>query len=94
MDEISISLLIRERTYRLTIKKEEEETIRKVAHDINQRLQDYAQIYAYRDKQDLLAMIVLELATQLEANKNLMEYHNLEIQNRIREIEGMIDQYI
>lgn len=94
MEEISISLLIGERTYRLTVKKEEEETIRKVARDINQRLQNYAQIYAYHDKQDLLAMIALELATQLETEKNVTEYKNLEIQNSIREIGKMLDQYI
>lgn len=63
MDELTISVTIADRPYRLTIKKEEEETIRKAAKFINEKIKDYSENYAFNDKQDLLAMVSLQYAT-------------------------------
>ncbi len=73
MDELTISVTIADRPYRLTIKKEEEETIRKAAKLINEKIKDYSENYAFNDKQDLLAMVSLQYA-----NTSL----NLEKQNK------------
>jgi cell division protein ZapA len=62
MDELTISVTIADRPYRLTIKKEEEETIRKAAKFINEKIKDYSENYAFNDKQDLLAMVSLQYA--------------------------------
>lgn len=64
MGELSIKVTIAGRTYPLTIKREEEESVRKAAKNINERIRSYEENYSVRDKQDLLAMCSLQLATQ------------------------------
>jgi cell division protein ZapA len=70
MGEISIKINIADRVYPLKVNTEEEEIIRKAARLINERIKDYQDNYAVRDKQDLLSMCVLHYATQvLQAEK-------------------------
>ncbi|MGB1032403.1 MAG: cell division protein ZapA [Flavobacteriales bacterium] len=66
MSELSIKLNIAGRIYPLTIKREEEEAIRKAAKHIEASIKSFQENYAVRDKQDLLAMTSLQLATQLQ----------------------------
>lgn len=63
MSELSIKINIANRVYPLTVKTEEEEGIRKTAKMINDRIRQYEQDYAVKDKQDLLAMCALEYGT-------------------------------
>lgn len=64
MGELSIKVIIAGRTYPLTIKREEEENVRKAAKLINDRIKEYEDNYSVRDKQDLLAMTALQIAAQ------------------------------
>lgn len=65
MSELSIKLNIAGRIYPLTIQRDEEESIRKAAKHIENSVKSFQENYAVRDKQDLLAMTALQLATQL-----------------------------
>ena len=62
-DELPITITIAGRPYRLTIARDEEETVRKAAKHIEGQISHYAGNYRYSDKQDLLAMVVLHFAT-------------------------------
>jgi len=62
-DELPITITIAGRPYRLTIGRNEEETIRKAAKHIEGQISHYAGNYRYSDKQDLLAMVALHFAT-------------------------------
>ena len=76
MGEISIKVTIAGRVYPLTVKNEEEEGVRKATKLINERVKEYEDNFAVRDKQDLLAMIALQLASQnitLESKATLEE---------------------
>jgi cell division protein ZapA len=64
MDELVITVNIADRPYRLTIARSEEEQIREACKLINDRIKNYAELYAFKDKQDLLAMSVLQFATE------------------------------
>jgi len=64
MGELSIKVSIANRVYPLTIKREEEESIRKAAKLLNESIENLESNYAVRDKQDLLAMAALEYASQ------------------------------
>ncbi len=48
----------------MKVKLSEEEGIRKAVNLINERIKEYEQSYAVKDKQDLLAMCALQFATQ------------------------------
>lgn len=67
--ELSIKITIANRIYPLTIQASEEETIRKAAKYINESIKNYSENYSTRDKQDLLAMVALEVATKLLEEK-------------------------
>ena len=63
MDELTITVKIADRPYKMTVKAEEEEVIRKAARLINEKITEYANTYAFNDNQDLLAMVSLWFAT-------------------------------
>ena len=65
MDELSIKVNIADRNYPLTVKADEEEKVRKAAKLINDKLKTYGNAFAVRDKQDIISMCALELATEL-----------------------------
>lgn len=69
-DYLKIKVSLADRVYPLTIKPEEEEKIRAAAKTIEGILKKYEEGYAVRDKQDLLAMCALQLASRLEKNKD------------------------
>jgi cell division protein ZapA len=62
-DELGVTIQIAGRPYRLLLKRDEEESIRKAAKLVNEQINLYANTYSYNDKQDLLAMAALHFAT-------------------------------
>jgi len=74
MGEFSISISIADRPYKLVIEKEYEELFRKAAKLIDGRIKTYSNNYAYKDKQDLLAMVALDNAINLlQHERNITE---------------------
>ncbi|MFT6849234.1 MAG: cell division protein ZapA (FtsZ GTPase activity inhibitor) [Sphingobacteriales bacterium] len=64
MGKLSIKINIAERIYPLKVDASEEEFVRKAAKEINEQIKTYQSQYAVKDKQDLLAMCLLQYATQ------------------------------
>jgi cell division protein ZapA len=56
---------IADRFYPLNINPQQEELVRKAAKLINDKLKLYEKQFSVRDKQDILSMCALELATEL-----------------------------
>ena len=81
MKEQLISVIIADRPYRLSVKNEEEEqTFRAAGQVIREKMNEYGSAYAYRDKQDLLAMVTLQFAVdslnvkqKAESQKSLID---------------------
>lgn len=74
MEELTITVNIADRPYRLKIKREEEEIIRRAVKEIEQRTRDYSETFAFKDKQDLLAMVLLHFSsTTLRLESELKE---------------------
>ena len=80
MDELSISITIADRPYKLVVEKAHEESFRKAAKLIDNRIKEYSSNYAYKDKQDLLAMVALEYTTSYlqTEHKTAEREHHLE----------------
>ena len=94
MDELSISLAVAERNYRLAVKKEHEVLFRKAAKLIEKRMKDYSTSYAYKDKQDLLAMVAIEYATSyLQEEQILMEKED-QWESRLMGIDRTLDEHL
>lgn len=82
MREQLISVIIAERPYRLSIKSEnEEQMFRNAARLINEKMNDYGSNFAFRDKQDLLAMVTLQFAVEF-----------LQLEGVARNKEQILDQ--
>jgi len=94
MDEISISIGVAERSYRLVVKKEHEELFRKAEKLIDKRMKDYSVSYAYKDKQDLLAMVALEYATSYLQDEQLLTEKEDMFENRLMEINRTLDEQL
>ncbi|MBI1267784.1 MAG: cell division protein ZapA [Cryomorphaceae bacterium] len=70
MSELSIKVKIAGRQYPLTIKRDEEELIREAAKKVDDNVKFFQENYAVKDRQDLIAMTALQMATlALKAQK-------------------------
>ena len=65
-EKLKIKLSIADRVYPLTIDPRQEEGLRKAAKNIENLAKKFAQNYAVRDKQDVLAMCALQFASKIE----------------------------
>ncbi len=91
MDDITINVVIADRNYRITIKRADEELVRKTVEDINRRIKEFSDLYAYKDKQDLLAMVLLDVNTVLFEKTNSAEKEEANIKKKISELSNLIE---
>jgi cell division protein ZapA (FtsZ GTPase activity inhibitor) len=92
MDELTISVIIADRPYRLTIKRSEEEGVRKSANEINMKVKQYSENYAFNDKQDLLAMVALEKTTAVFQKNEIVTENEMQLMRELTEIEVLLDK--
>ena len=89
-----IKLTIANRVYPLNVPLEQEEGLRTASKKIELMLKHFEDNYAVKDKQDVLAMCALQLATQTE-EENLSEAKiNEEVNSRLEEINQSIKDAI
>jgi len=93
MGEISIKINIADRVYPLKVNMEEEEIIRRAAKLINDRIKEYQENYAVRDKQDLLSMCVLHYATSaLKADKKV-SVEDTELTEKVYQLDHLLSGF-
>ena len=89
-----IKLTIANRVYPLNVPLEQEEGLRTASKKIDLMLKHFEDNYAVKDKQDVLAMCALQLATQTE-EENLSEAKvNEEVNSRLEKINQSIKDAI
>ncbi len=90
---INIKVGIAERIYPLSIKAEDEEMIRTAAKTINDKIKEYLNMYAAKDKQDILAMIAITFAVDNIKNRNgaLSDTHSEKMTNPLLEIQQLLE---
>lgn len=93
MGDISIKINIADRVYPLKVNTEEEEIIRRAAKLINDRIKDYQENYAVKDKQDLLSMCVLHYATtSLKAEKKGI-VEDIEVSEKVSQLDILLSDF-
>ena len=90
MEEVSITLYLANRPYNLKIQQKDEEIIRRAAREINERMDDFADIYAYNDQKDLLAMVALNFTTSAIMNENRLNLTDLKISEKLTEMDQVL----
>ena len=89
-DLININLLIADRPYPLKIKPEEEEMVRKVAKEINEKVKQFQYQYAAKDKQDYLAMCALMLGVEKASTAANKVNSGSEVKQVLDDIENVL----
>lgn len=87
---IPLNLLIADRTYRVRIDPKDEEVVRKTVKTINDKVVEFKTMFAGKDMQDYIAMVLVWFAT--EQNAAISNQVNLDnVSSRLQTLEKMID---
>ncbi len=87
MNTIPITVNICERPYKLMVKPDDEPLVREAARKINEGLRNYAQSYAFKDNQDLLAMVALQYTLNSLKNEKEISYRARELAGQLQQID-------
>jgi cell division protein ZapA (FtsZ GTPase activity inhibitor) len=93
MGEISIKINIADRVYPLKVNMEEEEIIRRAAKLINDRIKEFQENYAVRDKQDLLSMCVLHYATASLKSEKKVSVEDADVNDKVYQLDYMLTEF-
>jgi len=93
-EKLKIKLSIANRVYPLTIEPNQEEGLRKAAHKIETMITQFEQSYSVRDKQDVLAMCALQLASGAE--QKIIDKDNLseEVEHKLNAMDQLLKEYL
>jgi hypothetical protein len=94
VDKLSIKLHIANRIYPMKIERKSEEFIRNSVKKIEERLKFYEENYAIKDKQDLLAMCLIEYASKFESVSNKKVVEDDGLSEKLAEIEALLSSDI
>ena len=90
MDEITINIVIADKSYKLTVSKADEEMVRKAAAMINDRNKSYSAHYAFKDMQDLLSMTALQFATSAVKYEQELAYRDQDMGQKLNELNALL----
>jgi len=92
--EQTIQFTIADRSYRLVVKPEERDTFEEAVRHIEIQTKRYAENFAFKDKQDLLAMVALQYASESLMLKKAEKQHNVEtfLAEKLLTIEKDLDE--
>ena len=94
MDKLSIKLHVANRIYPMKIDRKSEEFIRNAIKQIEERLKFYEENYAIKDKQDLLAMCLIEYASKFESVNNEKVVDDNGLNEKLAKIESLLSSNI
>ncbi len=90
---IPLNILIGDRTYRIKVLPEDEETVRGTLKIINEKILEFRTQYAGKDMQDYISMVLIWYATQPK-QANVTGVHQQELQEILNKIENQIDDVL
>lgn len=88
---IAANILIADRNYRIKIKPEDEESVRKTARIINDKILEFKTNFAGKDMQDYIAMVLIWLATTGQTGGG---NESAEVTEKLGTIEKLLDNYL
>jgi cell division protein ZapA len=87
---IPLNLVVGDRNYRVRVLPKDEEVVRKTAKTINDKLIEFKTMFAGKDMQDYIAMVLVWFATEQNASiSNLVNMEN--VNSSLQTLERMID---
>lgn len=94
MDELSITVVIADRPYKLKVNRNEEEGLRRAAKVIEEQMEKYASYFQFKDKQDLLAMVALQFSASSIDLEEQIRYRDNEMLDKLAEIDKVLTDHL
>ncbi len=92
---IPVNVVIADRSYRLKIRAEEEEAVRRTMKEVNDKILEFKTAYAGKDIQDYIAMVLIMYATLPSApSAGATTATDPEADNRLRNMESLLDEVL
>lgn len=90
---IAVTVVIGDRSYRIKVRQEDEEVVRRTVKTINEKIVEYRAQFSGKDMQDYIAMVLAWYATeQNNAIASIVEKENIEEQ--LTGIEKLLDNQL
>ena len=81
MSELPATIHILDRPYKMRINADDEQFLREAGVLIDSQAKEYAKMYAYNDRQDLLAMVALTQITQLLKLQHKQQFRDTRLED-------------
>lgn len=90
-----ITVTIAGRPYPLKIKAEDEDVIRKVVKDVNEKINRFQLTYTNKDKQDCMAMAILTYAIDFQKSKQLLDTaQDTKLSEKLSQLDAFLSQLL
>lgn len=90
---LPINIVIGDRTYRIKVKPEDEEAVRKAVKLINDKIVDFKLQFAGKDMQDYIAMVLVWYST-LQVNQQVNSSQTEELAGKLQSVEDLLDKFL
>ncbi len=91
---ISVSVELAGRPYKVNVRESERQIFESSSEMVNDMIKTYQAKYAYKDKQDLLAMVLLQYVTALIRQNRKQNEDNKIVTERLETILQNLDKII
>jgi cell division protein ZapA (FtsZ GTPase activity inhibitor) len=91
-EKLNISVHIAERKYMLSVHPSEEADARHAVELINQKVKELASKYAFKDRQDILAMTALMNTSKMLSYEKTVHYVDDTFGKRLKEIDILLSE--
>jgi len=89
----SVKVLIADREYPLKVNENELDQVKNAESEIKQRLKSLKASYQVKEKQDLLAMCLLQMVVEKNQNNSSSD-ENEDIHDKIKDLESFVSDYL
>lgn len=90
---IPLNIIIGDRNYRIKILPADEEVVRKTLRTINDKILEFRTLYAGKDMQDYISMVLIWYATELQENNGAKKI-SPDLIDSLLKIESQLDQIL
>jgi cell division protein ZapA (FtsZ GTPase activity inhibitor) len=90
MSEVSLKIIVAGTEYPLRLKNEDVANVRDAAELINSKVAEFDKNYSVKDKKDVLAMVMLQLVSQLLQQDKTKSEELIKLQSLLDELNQMV----
>lgn len=93
MNELTIKVEIAGGIYSLKVDTNDEQSIKEAVNSINSKISEFERNYGVRDKKDVLAMVMIQLVSQLYKKLHVNEKELSDLKQLLQDVEEMLKNH-